>query len=198
MSTFKRDFELKSARFIAADCMRRFLRPGDTAVDATMGNGHDTLTLCQLVGETGKVYAFDVQAQAVDATAARLRQAGMEQRAILIHAGHQHMADYVPGPVHAVMFNLGWLPGGDKAVTTHWDTTRQAIDAALRLLAPGGICVVCVYPGHAAGDEERRQLTAWLSGLRPQEYNVLAHRFLNAGPGAPECIIIQKQENELR
>ena len=193
MQPFQRDFELKSARYIASDCMRRFLRPGDTVVDATMGNGHDTLTLCQLVGETGRVYAFDVQEAAVASTAARLREAGVADRATLIHAGHQHMADYVTGPVNAVMFNLGWLPGGDKTVTTHWDSTHQAVASALELLAPGGVCVICVYPGHSAGDEERRQLTAYLSGLRPQEYNVLAHRFLNAGPGAPECVIIQKQ-----
>ena len=73
--------------------MRRFLRPGDTVVDATMGNGHDTLTLCRLVGETGRVYAFDVQETAVASTAARLREAGVADRATLIHAGHQHMAD---------------------------------------------------------------------------------------------------------
>lgn len=189
----QRDFELRSARFVAADCMRRFLRPGDRVVDATMGNGHDTLTLCQLVGEEGHVYAFDVQAQAVESTRQRLKEAGMEQRATLFHMGHEHMAEQVEGPVQAVMFNLGWLPGGYKTVTTRWPTTRQAVESALSLLMPGGVCVICVYPGHAAGDEERQNLQALLSALRPQQYNALAHRFLNAGPGAPECYIIQKQ-----
>lgn len=189
----QRDFELRSARFIAADCMRRFLRPGDRVVDATMGNGHDTLTLCQLVGEEGRVYAFDVQAQAVESTRQRLREAGMEQRATLFHMGHEHMAEQILGPVQAVMFNLGWLPGGDKTVTTRWPTTRQAVESALSLLMPGGVCVICVYPGHPAGDEERQNLQELLSALRPQQYNALAHRFLNAGPGAPECYIIQKQ-----
>ncbi len=187
-------YELKSARYIAADCLRRFLLPGNTAVDATMGNGHDTLMLCELVGETGCVYAFDVQMQAVENTRARLMEAGMLQRARLFCCGHEHMAEHVQSPVDAVMFNLGWLPGGDKTVTTRWNTTRQAVIAALNLLRDGGLCVVCVYPGHPAGDEERKQLTELFASLRPQDFNVLHHRFINAGPGAPECFILQKQE----
>ena len=162
-----RSFELKSARFLAADCLRRFLLPGDIAVDATMGNGHDTQMLCELVGESGHVYAFDVQEQAVANTRARLEEAGLLGRATLFHCGHQEMAQHVPTSVQSVMFNLGWLPGGDKHVTTHWETTRTAILAALNLLCEGGVCVICAYPGHAAGDEERERLTRCLSALRP-------------------------------
>lgn len=189
----KREFELRSARFIAADCLRRFLLPGDTAVDATMGNGHDTLMLCELVGESGKVYAFDVQAQAVENTRLRLKEASVEERAELYLCGHEHMAEYVKGPVQAVMFNLGWLPGGDKHVTTLWETTKTAVLSALKLLEIGGICVICVYPGHEAGDYEREQLGQYLSAIRPQDFNIVHHKFINAGPGAPECYILQKQ-----
>ena len=89
--------------------------------------------------------------------------------------------------------DLGWLPGGDKHVTTHWETTRTAILAALNLLCEGGVCVICAYPGHAAGDEERERLTMCLAALRPQDFNVLHQRFINAGPGSPECFILQKQ-----
>lgn len=188
-----RDYMLKSARYLAADCLRRFLLPGDTAVDATLGNGHDTQLLCELVGESGRVYGFDIQPQAVENTRARLAQAGLLARAELHCAGHERMAEYVKAPVQAVMFNLGWLPGGDKGITTQWETTQIAVTQALRLLDADGVCVICVYPGHAEGDHEREQLTLLLSALRPQEYNVLHHRFLNAGPGAPECFIIQKQ-----
>lgn len=188
-----REFELKSARYIAADCLRRFLLPGDKAVDATMGNGHDTLMLCELVGKDGVVYAFDVQEQAVENTRRRLWKAGVDKQAQLHLCGHQHMEEYVEGPVQAVMFNLGWLPGGDKSVTTHWESTQKAVKSALKLLDIGGVCVICVYPGHEAGDEERRLLAAFLSQLRPQDFNVLHHRFVNAGPGAPECYILQKQ-----
>ena len=186
-------YELRSARYLAADILRNALAPGDTAVDATMGNGHDTLFLCQLVGKMGRVYAFDVQAQAVENTKQRLNEAGVLSRAALFCLGHEHMAEKVTEPVSAVVFNLGWLPGGDHSVTTHWETTQKAVESALSLLKPLGMLVICAYPGHAEGDRERSALTDFLSALPPQQFNVLHQKFLNAGPGAPECFAVQKQ-----
>lgn len=186
-------WELRSARYLAADVLRAIICEGDTVVDATLGNGHDTLMLAGLVGETGRVIGFDVQPDAVASAAARLEDNGLRQRCVLHCTGHQHMAELVEGPVRAVAFNLGWLPGGDKSITTHWDTTHAAVQAALSLLVKGGVCTICAYPGHAAGDEERAALMDYLASLRPQEFNVLHQRFLNAGPGAPECFVIQKQ-----
>ena len=193
-----REFVLKSARYIAADCLRRFLMPGDRVIDATMGNGHDTQILCELVGDSGHVFAFDIQEQAVERTRKRLLEAGLLSRAALYCCGHQHMAEMISQPVHAIVFNLGWLPGGNKEITTQWETTEAAVSQALDLLLPEGICSICVYPGHAAGDYEREQLENMLSALRPQEFNVLHHRFINAGPGAPECYLIQKQPGKLQ
>lgn len=185
-------YVLRSARYIAADALRQVVQPGDTVVDATLGNGHDACMLAELVGESGCVIGFDIQADAVERAAHALADAQVRAIHKLHNLGHEHMAEVVKEPVRAAVFNLGWLPGGDKGITTHWETTQQAIAAALSLLLPGGICTVCAYPGHAAGDEERHELAAWLSALRPQEFNVLHHRFLNAGPGAPECFIIQR------
>ena len=189
-------YELKSARYLAADILRRAVEPGDTVVDATMGNGHDTLFLCGLVSETGHVYAFDVQEQAVENTRKRLAEAEMLDRAALFCLGHEHMAEQVKEPVAAVVFNLGWLPGGDHSVTTRWETTRQAVESALHLLKPLGVLVICAYPGHAEGDRERQALMEMLANLPPQDYNVLWHQFLNAGPGAPECFAVQKQARQ--
>ena len=186
-------YELKSARYLAREVILRAVEPGDTVVDATMGNGHDTQMLCETVGPEGRVYAFDVQAQAVEGTRKRLREQGLDSRAELILSGHEHMAEYVKGPVKAVMFNLGWLPGGDHEVTTRWETTRTAVESALDRLAPMGVLVICAYPGHAEGEREKQELTAFLGGLDNRRYNVLHQRFLNAGPGAPECFVIQKQ-----
>lgn len=186
-------YVLRSARYLAADCLRQVVQPGDTVIDATLGNGHDTCMLAELVGENGRVIGFDVQPSAVESTRRALQEQGLLDRCELHCTGHQHIAEHVKAPVRAAVFNLGWLPGGDKSITTHWETSRTAIAAALALLMPLGVCTVCAYPGHAAGDEERAALMDWLSDLRPQEYNVLHHRFLNAGPGAPECFIIQKQ-----
>ena len=186
-------YELKSARYLAAEVLEKALTAGDAAIDATMGNGHDTLALCRLVGEQGRVYAFDVQPQAVENTRARLQAAGVLDRARLFCLGHEHMAQQVREPVAAVVFNLGWLPGGDHQLTTRWETTQTAVEAALSLLRPWGVLVICAYPGHAEGDRERKALAEYLSALAPQRFNVLRQQFLNAGPGAPECFVVQKQ-----
>lgn len=188
-------YEVKSARYLAREAIQRTVLPGDSVIDATMGNGHDTLMLCEAVGPGGRVYAFDIQLQAVDETEKRLREHGMADRATLIHAGHERMAEYVKEPVKAVMFNLGWLPGGNHSVTTKRETTRQAVESALTLLLPSGIVVICAYPGHEEGAREERELTAFLSGLSNRQYNVLHQRFLNATSGAPECYVIQRLQS---
>ena len=186
-------YVLRSARWIAYDVLHQVVLAGDTVIDATLGNGHDTVMLAELVGESGHVIGFDIQPDAVERTAARLQENGLLDRCELYAEGHQHIADRVHTSVKAAVFNLGWLPGGDKSVTTLWETTQVAISSALSLLVKGGVCTVCAYPGHDEGDRERFALMDWLATLRPQEYNVLHHRFLNAGPGAPECFVIQKQ-----
>ena len=187
------EYVLRSARFQAAEVLSRVIGEGDTVVDATMGNGHDTCTLARLVGEKGHVYAFDVQEQAVEKTRERLEAEGLSARVSLFCTGHENMAQHVPNGVRAVAFNLGWLPGGDKSVTTRWETTFCALNAALELLLPMGVCTVCAYPGHEAGEVERQELAEYLAKLPPQRYNVLRQTFINAGPGAPECFVIQRQ-----
>ena len=185
-------FVLRNARHLAADYMMRTIRQGDTVVDATMGNGKDTLFLCDLVGETGHVYAFDVQAEAVERTRERVREAGCEARTTLLLAGHETMAEHVKGPVQAVMFNLGWLPGAEHVVTTKTDTTLNAVSAALELIAPGGIVTVCVYPGHEEGTRELEALRTYVSGLSVRTFNVLYHSFVNASSQTPQLCLIQR------
>ena len=186
-------WELRSARFLAADIREKLVQPGDTVVDATLGNGHDTVALAKLVGSSGLVIGFDVQPDAVSSTYARLQSEGLLNRCQLHCVGHEHFADYVHRPVRYVSFNLGWLPGGNKEITTQWETTRIAVSSALNSLLPMGVCTVCAYPGHAEGNHERSELISFLAGLKPQDFNVLRQQFLNAGPGAPECFVIQRQ-----
>ncbi|MBR5287992.1 MAG: class I SAM-dependent methyltransferase [Clostridia bacterium] len=185
-------FVLRNARHLAADYMIRTLREGDIAIDATMGNGHDTQFLCGLVGACGHVYAFDVQQSAIDNTHARLEAADMSERATLILDGHQNMANHVKETVRAVMFNLGWLPGAAHAVTTKVETTLQAVNAAAQLLVPGGVMTICVYPGHEEGSRELAALLEWAGALNVRTYNVLHHHFICAAPGTPRLILVQK------
>ena len=185
-------FVLRNARHLAADYMKRTIRPGDTVVDATMGNGKDTLFLAELVGEAGHVYAFDVQEEAVARTQERVTEAGFAARTTLLLAGHETIAQHVPSGVMAVMFNLGWLPGAAHIVTTKTDTTLAAVDAAVSLLAPGGIVTVCIYPGHDEGKRELSALLEYAAGLSVRTYNVAHHCFLNASGETPQLILIQK------
>lgn len=187
-------FTLRNARYLAADYMRRTIREGDAVVDATMGNGKDTLFLCELVGETGRVYAFDVQEEAVARTIERVAEAGYAGRTTLLLAGHETMAQHVKEPVQAVMFNLGWLPGAEHIVTTKTDTTLAAVRAAAELIAPGGIVTVCVYPGHEEGTRELCALKEYAASLDVRRYNVLYHHFLNASEQTPQMILIQRNK----
>lgn len=188
-------FVLRNARILAADYMTRAVREGDTVVDATMGNGKDTLFLCGLVGEEGHVYAFDVQVEAVARTRERVAEAGYASRTTLLLAGHETMAEHVVGPVQAVMFNLGWLPGAEHIVTTRTDTTLAAVQAATALIVPGGIVTVCVYPGHEEGTRELEALRQFTAGLDVRRFNVLHHSFVNASSQTPQLFLIQKNKS---
>lgn len=136
------------------------LRPGDLAVDATAGNGHDTLALARAVGESGQVWAFDIQTAALDATRARLAKAGAPPCVTPVHASHATMREHLPAAAHgrlgAVMANLGYLPGGDPAVITDPAATAAMLKASAALLRRGGVLTVTAYPGHAGGDDDAR------------------------------------------
>ena len=186
--------DFRSARFWAAELIGPALFPGARAVDATMGNGKDTLWLCGLVGETGRVYAFDVRGEAVARTRERLEREGVADRAALFCRGHEHMAEVVDGPVDAVMFNLGWLPGAEHGVTTRVETTLQAADAALTLLKPEGLLTICVYPGHDEGTRELNALTAWAASLDPRRYDALMKHYMNQPNDPPVLIAVKRNK----
>ncbi|RYD64173.1 MAG: methyltransferase domain-containing protein [Verrucomicrobiaceae bacterium] len=138
------------------------LREGDLAIDATAGNGHDTVFLAKLVGEAGKVIAFDVQEQAIASTRDRLTAENLLERAKLVHGSHSLIPEHAAaGSTSAVMFNLGYLPGGDHTVITRTDETLQALEGALSVLKPGGILTIVCYPGHEGGDAESAAVVAW-------------------------------------
>lgn len=141
------------------------LRQGDWAVDATVGRGKDTQFLAEQVGPAGRVDGVDIQAQALDAARERLAQAGLADRVGLHHGGHEELAALLPaaawGKVRVVLFNLGYLPGGNKARVTQPHTTLTALEAAWGLVAPGGRVVVVAYPGHRGGAAETAALAEW-------------------------------------
>ena len=186
--------DFRSARYWASELIGPALYPGVVAVDATMGNGRDTLWLCEQVGEAGRVYAFDVQPEAVARTRERLEDAGVADRATLFCTGHENMAGTVPEDVDAVMFNLGWLPGAAHAVTTRTETTLRAVDAALSLLKPDGLVTICVYPGHDEGKRELEALLHWAASLDPKRYDALIKCYLNQPNDPPRLIAVKRKK----
>ena len=145
----------------AKEQVAQVLKLGDTAVDATMGNGWDTLFLAERVGSEGAVFAFDVQRSALTATEKRLRKVGLLGNCELLLRGHEEMQAVVPAGVGAIMFNLGYLPYADREIVTRPDTTLKALQAAISLLRVGGILSVICYRGHPSGQEEAKEVLHW-------------------------------------
>ncbi len=170
------------------------IKEGDTAVDFTMGNGNDTLFLSQAVGESGKVYAFDIQEDALISTERHLRENGAPQNYTLICASHHRVKEFVKEPIKAGMFNLGYLPrSGRKTVTTMRETTMPAVEAAIELLAPDGVLIVAIYPGHEEGALEGDMLREYFKGLSrfricPSEFKILN------SPASPYFFLVEKSQ----
>ena len=191
--------DFRSARFWASEIIEKALYEGAHAVDATLGNGHDAAWLCGLGGESGRVYGFDVQAEAVERSRRRIAEVGYESRAQLILDGHQNMLDYIEkGSIDAVMFNLGWLPGAQHGVTTYTETTLAAVNAALEVLKEDGVMTVCVYPGHDEGAREREALIEWAQKLDEKKYDAMLKCYLNQSNSPPLLIAVKKNKTRKR
>ena len=171
--------------------MAEHIRPGSRCIDATAGRGRDTLFLCRLVGETGRVTALDIQPAAVEATRTLLAAEGCAARTEVVQDCHSHIARYAaPGTVDGIMFNFGWLPGGDHRIFSAADTSRAAVRAALPLLRPGGVMSLCLYYGRENGTAERDAVLAELAAADPGTYTVLRADFLNRTGDVPIPVFV--------
>jgi SAM-dependent methyltransferase len=172
--------------------IRQCVRPGDRAIDATCGNGQDTLLLAELVGAAGKVWAFDIQTQALAKTRECLAAADLLGRVSLIHGSHALLADVVTEPVKAIVFNLGYLPSGGREVKTSAESTLAALEQGLQLLLPAGMILIAVYTGHEGGGEEWGAVKGWAENRAPHECNVWQSRQLNRSNKAPFLVVVEK------
>ncbi|RCX19958.1 putative rRNA methylase [Anaerobacterium chartisolvens] len=170
------------------DIIRSIVKKGDSAIDATAGNGNDTAFLAELVGEAGMVYSFDIQSEALQKTAALLDKRGLSERATLIRDGHQNMDRYVSGDVKAVMFNLGYLPGGDHSIGTRAETTIQAVENGMGLIAVGGIISVVVYYGGDSGFDEKEAFMRYIQEIDYRRFKVMKTEFVNQ-PNCPPILV---------
>ena len=178
------------------------LKPGDWAVDATAGNGHDTLWLAQSVTPNGHVFAIDLQEEAIASTRARLVEAHIEKAVTLVVGNHSQLASLISserhGQVAAIVFNLGYLPGSDKRLITMPESTRQALEAAVQLLKPGGLLAVTLYPAHEGGGEESQAVQEWAQQLPSARFTVESTQHPAGLATAPFPIFIRKMEQGAR
>jgi len=181
----------------AKNLLEKAVKPGDFVVDATVGNGHDTVFLAGLVGENGMVYGFDIQAEAIAATRERLSQLGLLKHVTIFHGGHEQLSAKIPTDVHGkltgAIFNLGYLPGSDKTIVTRPETTIAAIEQLLDIMAPEGTIVLVIYHGHEQGAVERDILLQYCQQLDQRTAHVLQYQFINQQNNPPFIVAIEKR-----
>jgi|SRR5215471_691852 len=179
----------------ASSWIEAVLFDGALAVDATVGNGYDTLFLAHRVGPKGTVLGFDVQKAALAGAREMLKFVGSMGRVSLIHDSHSHLENYLPqgALVHGAMFNLGYLPRGNRELITRPDTTIAALEALSRHFAPNGRITVLAYRGHQGGILEYEEVRKFLEGLPDTEWSV--EEFAGGGdsPTAPRLFRIAKR-----
>lgn len=173
------------------------LKPGDVAVDLTAGNGHDTWFLAQQVAPDGRVYAFDIQSRAVEATRARFRDGLLEKVVRVLHESHnsweKHLEPSDLNRLRVVMMNLGYLPGGDVSITTDTSTSLTAAKSALARLMPGGVLSILAYTGHPGGLDEAMAIKEWLIEQQSLGFVELEQHPVVPNDGAPFLMIAHKQ-----
>ena len=187
---------IRQTTAFAMHILRAYVAPGDTVVDATCGNGHDTLSLAQM--DPAKLYAFDVQEAAIRATTELLdvhgyRKSITEGRIIVRQLPHEKMAGCIEGPVKAIVFNLGYLPGGDKTITTRTETTLAAVRTAMELLLPDGLICITMYSGHPEGRQEKEALLKFAESLDAGKWHAAYISMPNQEHDPPEILLITRK-----
>jgi cyclopropane fatty-acyl-phospholipid synthase-like methyltransferase len=196
---FKGDAKMKTLAGIlpfTRSILEQVIQEGDTVVDATMGNGLDTLFLASRVGPTGAVLAYDVQEEAVTKTRQRLEEEGYLGQARLLLKGHETVAEeleQLDSPITAAMFNLGYRPGGDKDIVTEPTTTIQALYALRQSLKKNGVITLVIYPGHDEGKIEKEALLQEISSWDQNDYQILQYQFINQKNDPPFLVAILKK-----
>ena len=182
---------------LAHQYWNRILQEGDFAIDATCGNGQDSLALAKtlhLFKEWGLI-GLDIQEKAIENTRTLLQSHLCEKTMTSVHLFKQSHAQFpllaYQSPIRLIIYNLGYLPGGDKTLTTQTDTTLLSVETALEILLPGGILSITCYPGHKEGLLEQETLLKRLSTLNKGDWSVCHHTFSNRG-SSPSLILIQK------
>lgn len=190
---------LETAHFYVRQAIQEAKKKNEPlyVLDGTVGNGYDTLFLAKEVGETGHVFGFDLQAQAIETTRARLEEAQLLQRTTLFHTGHERLNEVLPpetkGKLCAAMYNLGYLPHSDQSVITQAKTTLPALDQTLAWLKTNGILSVVLYTGHPGGQEEADAVISWSRQLSGKQFSAVWMQVMNRNH-SPSLLLVEKRK----
>ncbi|PAB61178.1 tRNA (mnm(5)s(2)U34)-methyltransferase [Anaeromicrobium sediminis] len=178
---------------IAWSMIENCLHQGSVALDGTMGNGNDTVFLREKIGNAGKIYSFDIQDLAVENTRKKLDERNMLSNVELIKDGHENLDKYIKEEIDGAMYNLGFLPKGDKSITTLGKNTVIAFEKTLNLLKKGGLMVISIYYGHEKGLEEKNMVLDYVQNLDSKKYHVIKMEFFNQKNNPPILVAIEKK-----
>ncbi|NMB08006.1 MAG: methyltransferase domain-containing protein [Tissierellia bacterium] len=177
---------------IAKRIMTNYVKEGDIVLDCTVGNGNDTIHLAKLVGDSGKVYGFDIQSIALKLTREKLEKENLLNRVFFIHDSHENIDNYISEKLSLIVYNLGYLPGGDKSIKTNPITTIKSLKKAIKLLKSNGLLLITCYTGHSGGKEEKEKVKAYLGALDQKYANVLEFNFINQKNNPPVLYGVEK------
>ncbi|MBC9705018.1 MAG: SAM-dependent methyltransferase [Enterococcus sp.] len=186
---------LQTALHFSHSLLEEILQPGDHVIDATMGNGYDTVFMAEKIGKTGHVYSFDIQKEALLSTKSKLTEQDLLDRTSLFLQGHETLSTVVDEaqPIKAGIFNLGYLPKSDKSVITLPETTRTAMEEILKRLVPRGRMILVVYYGHEGGEKELDMVQDYCQSLPQEKYNVIKYQFINQKNNPPILYCVEKK-----
>ncbi|MBM3184235.1 MAG: methyltransferase domain-containing protein [Chlamydiae bacterium] len=179
---------------LAKDYWKTLLFPEDVAIDATCGNGHDTLFLAKQ--GISYLLGIDVQVDAVNATKVLLKENLSEkelEHVQVVLGSHENLEKYpIPQLPKLIVYNLGYLPKGDKLLTTKTESTLQSLSSALKILDPKGAISITCYPGHMEGQKEEEALLQFVKALPHKEWEVCFHKWPNKPPLSPSFLWIRR------
>ena len=179
---------------LVKELMYNNIEEGSVVLDCTVGNGNDTFLLAKLVGLNGKVYGFDIQDQAINNTAKLINDSDLGGRVILIKDSHEFIDKYIDERLSFIIYNLGYLPKGDKTIKTNCTSTIISVKKALELLDDNGLLVITVYIGHEGGLDEKEALEEIFTKLNQKEFNVLKYAFINQVNNPPFLYCVEKSK----
>lgn len=164
----------------------------NVGIDATCGNGHDTVFLAKLCSNLGKVLSFDIQKKALEIAEKEISNSGLLEKVIFINDGHENMSKYIDQKADVIMFNLGYLPNSEKKISTKTETTISALNLASELLTDNGLISIICYPGHTDGKRETEKVKEWLNDLDQKQFKMSEYLSEKVNNSTPFLFILEK------